>query len=101
MPFEAVWERQAALMSGACRLSLREVDCSAQAIVATETAALQRFALLFAPELKVESATLGDDGRSVTVVVDGRLQVSAPVGDGARRARAAAAADVQRRGRVQ
>ena len=30
-----------------------------------------------------------------------RLQVSAPVGDGARRARAAAAADVQRRGRVQ
>jgi len=65
MPFEAVWERQAALMSGACRLSLREVDCSAQAIEATETAALQRLALLFAPELKVASATLGDGGRSV------------------------------------
>jgi hypothetical protein len=30
MPFEAVLERQAVLMSGACRLSLREVDCSAQ-----------------------------------------------------------------------
>jgi hypothetical protein len=65
MPFEAVLERQAVLMSGACRLSLREVDCSAQAIEATETAALQRGAMLFAPELKVASATLGDDGRSV------------------------------------
>eukprot|EP00900_Chrysochromulina_parva_P027393 jgi/Chrpa1/9288/Chrysochromulina_OHIO_Genome00014484-RA len=65
MPFEAVLERQAVLMSGACRLSLCEVDCSAQAIEATETAALQRGAMLFAPELKVASATLGDDGRSV------------------------------------
>ncbi len=34
-------------------------------IGATDTAALQRLALLFAPELKGESATLGDDGRSV------------------------------------
>jgi hypothetical protein len=67
MPFEAVLERQAALVSGACRLSLREVDCSAQAIEATDTAALQRLALLFAPELKVASATLGDDGRSVRI----------------------------------
>jgi len=65
MSFEAVLERQAALMSGACRLSLREVDCSAQAIEATETATLQRLALLFAPELKVASATLCDGGRSV------------------------------------
>ena len=65
MPFEAVLERQAALMSGACRLSLREVDCSAQAVEATDTAALQRHALLFAPELKLARASLGDDGRSV------------------------------------
>ncbi|KOO34935.1 protein nlrc3-like protein, partial [Chrysochromulina tobinii] len=78
MPFEAVLERQAALMSGACRLSLREVDCSAQAIEATDTAVLQRLALLFAPELKVESATLGDDGRSVRLVKsDGRALLGA------------------------
>ena len=77
MPFEAIWERQAALMSGACRLSLREVDCSAQAIEATETATLQRFALLFAPELKIESATLGDDGRSVRLDEYGRALLGA------------------------
>eukprot|EP00900_Chrysochromulina_parva_P017441 jgi/Chrpa1/25699/Chrysochromulina_OHIO_Genome00007724-RA len=64
MPFEAVPERQAALVSGACRLSLREVDCSAQAIEATDTAALQRLALLFAPELVLASATFCDGGRS-------------------------------------
>ncbi|KOO53383.1 hypothetical protein Ctob_016483, partial [Chrysochromulina tobinii] len=68
MSFEAVLERQAALMSGACRLSLREVDCSAQAIEATETATLQRLALLFAPELKVASATLCDGGRSAALM---------------------------------
>jgi len=78
MPFEAVLERQAALMSGACRLSLREVDCSAQAIGAADTAALQRLALLFAPELKVASATLGDGGRSVRLEnCDGRALLGA------------------------
>jgi len=77
MPFEAVLERQAALMSGACRLSLREVDCSAQVIEVTETAALERFALLFAPELKVASATLGDGGRSVRLNDDGRALLGA------------------------
>ncbi|KOO34131.1 hypothetical protein Ctob_016293 [Chrysochromulina tobinii] len=78
MPFEAVLERQAALMSGACRLSLREVDCSAQAIGATDTAALQRLALLFSPELKGASATLGDDGRSVRLENgDGRALLGA------------------------
>jgi hypothetical protein len=77
MPFEAVLERQAALMSGACRLSLREVDCSAQAIGATDTAALQRLALLFAPKLKVASATLGDGGRSVRLEADGRALLGA------------------------
>jgi Ran GTPase-activating protein (RanGAP) involved in mRNA processing and transport len=78
MPFEAVLERQAALMSGACRLSLREVDCSAQAIEATETATLQRLALLFAPELMVASATLGDGGRSVRLEKsDGRALLGA------------------------
>ncbi|KOO53551.1 hypothetical protein Ctob_016726, partial [Chrysochromulina tobinii] len=78
MPFEAVLERQAALMSGASRLSLREVDCSAQAIGAADTAALQRLALLFAPELKVASATLGDGGRSVRLEnCDGRALLGA------------------------
>ncbi|KOO53176.1 hypothetical protein Ctob_014035, partial [Chrysochromulina tobinii] len=78
MPFEAVLERQAALMSGACRLSLREVDCSAQAIEVMETATLQRLALLFAPELKVASATLGDGGRSVRLEMsDGRALLGA------------------------
>ena len=77
MPFEAVLERQAALVSGACRLSLREVDCSAQAIGATDTAALQRLALLFAPELKVDHATLGDDGRSVRLEDNGRALLGA------------------------
>ena len=77
MPFEAVLERQAALVSGACRRSLREVDCSAQAFGTTDTAALQRFALLFAPELKVASAMLGDDGRSVRLKDDGRALLGA------------------------
>ncbi|KOO45997.1 hypothetical protein Ctob_016651, partial [Chrysochromulina tobinii] len=78
MPAAAVWERQAALVSGACRLSLREVECSAQAIGVTETAALQRGLLLFAPELKVASATLGDGGRSVRLAgSDGRALLGA------------------------
>ncbi|KOO28310.1 hypothetical protein Ctob_003964, partial [Chrysochromulina tobinii] len=78
MPAAAVWERQAALVSGACRLSLREVECSAQAIEATETAALQRGLLLFAPELKVASATLGDGGRSVRLAdANGRALLGA------------------------
>jgi len=77
MPFEAILERQAALMSGACRLSLREVDCSAQAIEATEAAALERLALLFAPKLKVAHATLGDGGRSVRLEKDGRALLGA------------------------
>jgi hypothetical protein len=79
MPFEAVPERQAALVSGACRLSLREVDCSAQAIEATDTAALQRLALLFAPELKVASATFCDGGRSVRLEdANGRARPERP-----------------------
>jgi hypothetical protein len=65
-------------VSGACRLSLREVDWSAQAFGATETAALQRLALLFSPELKGASATLGDDGRSVRLEYsDGRALLGA------------------------
>ncbi|KOO32343.1 hypothetical protein Ctob_012102, partial [Chrysochromulina tobinii] len=63
--------------TGACRLSLREVDCSAQAIEATEAAALERLALLFAPKLKVAHATLGDGGRSVRLEKDGRALLGA------------------------
>ena len=60
-----------ALVSGACRLSLRGVDCSAQAIDARQTPPhMQQGALLFAPELKVESATLVDGGRSVRLEDD-------------------------------
>ncbi len=56
-------EAQAALVSGACRLSLREVDCSAQAVEATDTAALQRLALAscVAAELDVSGSQLAAD----------------------------------------